>query len=794
MKDFITEVDILDESKETFLTYSAEVLTDRAIPAAEDGLLSAQRKLLWTMEDYLKMNNSGKTKKCNAIVGSTLATSYFHGDISCYGVLCKMSQEYLMRYPLIHGQGSLGTQENNDMVASSRYTEAKPSKFADIMMEDFNKNVVPLKETYNGEFMEPVILPALFPNAICNGRQAIGISMAHNSLPHNLSEVCDGIVAYIKNNNITTNELMTYIKGPDFPLPNVVVNSRDIKYAFENGNSNTSLKVRGIYKVEGQNIIFTSIPYRTYRNKIKEQIEKNIEVFDKLLDDFNDESSLGKNKLVFTVKKGINIQNVVNTLFNLTDLQTNLSYNMNYIVNGTPKMCSMIDLIKAYVEHQINVLLAATNYDKEKAEHRKHILDGLIVIIKNLDKTILIIRNSDNTEVAKKLLIKEFNIDEIQAKAVLDMKLGRLTKLDNSELLKELEEKIKIIDECNKIINDKTYRDEKLINKIIDLKNKYGDDRRTELLDIKIVKEEKEKIVVEPEKVVVVLTEDGAVKRIPSLNFKVGNRNTKGVKTQSDIVKATIRTNTVDSLLVFSNLGKVYRVPVNDIPVGTNSSQGQLITTLVQMGMNEKPCLIYSVYKDTEAKYIVFVTEQGLIKKTALAEFANLKKKGGSAALKLRDDDKLTSVALMNEEDIILVTNGGMGIRFNIKDVSPTGKTSMGVKGMNLKEGDYIVAAMPVRDENDGVAIFSETGLGKRIKISDLSRQARGGKGVIIYKPSKTSGSVVTGAMINDSDNVLLVGNPNSLCISGKDIPVLGRTSSGNQLIKGGKITSVSKI
>ena len=278
MENFITEVDILNESKESFLTYSAEVLTDRAIPAAEDGLLSAKRKILWTMEDYLKMNNKGKTKKCNAIVGSTLATSYFHGDASCYGVLCKMSQDYLMRYPLIQGQGSLGTQENNDMVASSRYTEAKPSKFADIMMEDFKKNVVPLKETYNGEFMEPVVLPSLFPNAICNGRQAIGISMSHNSLPHNLSEVCDGIIAYIKNNNLTVDELMTYIKGPDFPLENVIINSKDIRAAFATGHSVTSLKVRGVYNIKGQVITFTTIPYRTYRNKIKEQLEKNVDI------------------------------------------------------------------------------------------------------------------------------------------------------------------------------------------------------------------------------------------------------------------------------------------------------------------------------------------------------------------------------------------------------------------------------------------------------------------------------------------------------------------------------------
>ena len=273
----IVDVDILDESRECFLTYCEEVLTDRAIPAAEDGLLSSQRKILWTMEDYLKMNNKSKTKKCQAIVGQTLGTSYYHGDAACYGVLSKMSQEFLMRYPLIQGKGGLGTQESNEMVASPRYTEAKPSQYADLMMNDYAKNVVPTKETYNGEFMEPVVLPSLFPNALCNGKQAIGVSMAHNSLPNNLTEVCNAIIHYIENEGITIDELLSYIPGPDFPLDNIVINQKDVREAFRTGRSAISLKVRGRYEIDKDKIIFTSIPYRTYRDKIKEQITKNIE-------------------------------------------------------------------------------------------------------------------------------------------------------------------------------------------------------------------------------------------------------------------------------------------------------------------------------------------------------------------------------------------------------------------------------------------------------------------------------------------------------------------------------------
>ena len=794
MENFITEVDILDESKESFLTYAAEVLTDRAIPAAEDGLLSAQRKLLWTMEDYLKMDSKGKTKKCNAIVGSTLATSYFHGDISCYGVLCKMSQEYLMRYPLVTGQGSLGTQENNDMVASSRYTEAKPSKYTDIMMLDFKKNVVPLKETYNGEFMEPVVLPSLFPNAICNGRQAIGISMSHNSLPHNLSEVCDGIIAYIKNNKITIDELMEYIKGPDFPLENIIINSKDIKSAFATGHSSTSLKVRGVYEIKGQTITFTTIPYRTYRNKIKEQLEKNVDIFDEILEDFNDESSLGKNKLVFTAKKGVLPEVVVNKLFALTDLQTTLSYNMNYIVNGTPKMCSMLDLIKAYVTHQINVLLAATNFDKDKAEKRAHILEGLLIVIKDIDKAIKLIRESLNTTEAKEKLIKEFNIDEIQAKAVLDMKLGKLTKLDKNDLIKELEEKKAIIAECNKIINEEEYRNLKLIDKITDLKNKYGDERRTQLLNIEVPKEEKEIAEVVPEDVVVVMTQTGLVKKVPMSTFRVQRKGGKGVKTHDDAILEVIKTNTVDTLMLFSTKGKMYRIVVDKIPNGTNASKGTPINNLIELEKDENIAAVTSLHRKTNAKFVVFITKNGMFKKTYLEEYMKTKRNTGIAAINLKEDDSVVNITFLEDEEIIYITKNGMSIRFETKDIAPVGRVTMGVKGIKLNEGDEVIKALPVHKKTDTIAVFTETGLGKKTKLEEFPIQGRGGKGTYIYKPTPESGSLVGAEMLSDEDKLLLIGNYSTICISATDVPIIGKAGLGNKMIKNNRIMSVVKL
>ena len=795
VNNYISEIDIIEESKQCFLTYSEEVLTDRAIPAVEDGLLSAQRKILWTMEDYLKMDSKGKTKKCNAIVGSTLATSYFHGDASCYGVLCKMSQEFLMRYPLVFGQGSLGTQESNDMVASSRYTEAKPSKYTDLMMTDYKKKVIPEKETYNGEFMEPVVLPGLFPNALCNGRQAIGISMAHNSLPNNLTEVCNAAIHFIeKQGEITLEELMKDIPGPDFPLGGQVINIKDVKTAYATGKSNISLKVRGDYEIDGKKIIFTSIPYRTYRNKIKEQINNNIEELEKSIVDFDDESGVGQNRLVFTVKDEGCIQTALTKLFALTDLQTSLSYNMNFIVNGTPKLCSLYDLIKYYIQHQENVLLNATKFDKDKAEKRLHILKGLIIAIDKIDEAINLIKTSENKNTARIGLMSLLNVDEIQADAILDMKLAKLTRIDKNELIQEKEEKEVFINECNRIINEKDYRNTIMIKNITSLRDTYGDSRRTKLDNISIEKEEKEIEFVEPEKCVVVLTESGLVKRIPAASFKTQRRNGKGVKTQDDITSMVIRTNTIDSLMIFTNKGKMYRLLVNDIPEGTNVSKGQSIKSLVTMDINEQPTVIYSIYRDTDAKFVLFTTKNGVVKKTPLDEYIKTQKKTGIAAINIREDDELVSVNLIKDENILFVTSGGYSMRIKAEDISISSRIAIGYKGIALHSDDSVVAALPIRNNEDSLAIFSMNGMGKKFPVSECPVQNRGGRGLICYKPTNSSGPIAAATLISDEDNILICGDKTSLCISATEIPSLGRVSIGNQLIKGSSIVSVSKV
>lgn len=784
----ITEVDILDEAKDNFLTYAEEVLTDRAIPAAEDGLLSAQRKILWTMESYLKMDNKSKTKKCNAIIGSTLATSYFHGDIACYGVLRKMAQEFLMRYPLVTGQGQLGTQENNDMFSSSRYTEAKPSKFTDLMMNDFSKNVVPTKETYNGEFQEPIILPSLFPNAICNGRQAIGISMAHNSAPHNLTEVCNAAIALIEKGDLTIDEVLSYIPGPDFPLGGTVLNIKDVRAAFASGKSNISLKIQGDYEIDGQDIIFTSIPYRTYRNKIKEQIEKNIDVLSELIDDFDDESNIGQNKLVFHVKDGVSVSKALNKLFLLTDLQSTLSYNMNYIVNGTPKLCSMVDLLHAYVDHQEEVLVNATTFDKEKAEARAHILEGLIAAVDKIDEVIALIKQSAGRADARAKLMDFLSVDEVQANAILDMKLGKLTRIDKEELVNELKEKKEFIAKCIEILTNKEVRNKVLISKITQLRDTYGDARRTKLLNTDIPKQEKEVVVVEPKDCVVVVTKKNTIKRIDAKNFKAQKRNTTGVKT-GDIVLFSQKTNTQDTLMVFSSKGKMYRVLVDNIPEGTNASNGTPISTLIEFENGEKPMAFTTMTRDTDKKFIFFATKNGTIKKVPLDEYDKMKRTG-IIAISFKDGDELADVTFINQEQMLLVTKNGMVIRFGTAEMPISSRTAQGVKGMKLNDGDSVITALPIVDPVDYLAIVSKNGLGKKIQIDELTLQNRGGKGLLCYK-----GEIAGAEIIKERDNLLINGDKSSIVISGKDIPTLGRISMGNIMLKNNEqVISITQV
>lgn len=719
------------------------------------------------MSEYLKMDSSSKTKKCQSIVGSTLLTSYFHGDQACYGVLVKMAQPFLMRYPLVDGQGALGTQESNDMVASSRYTEAKPSSYADLMMENFKKNAVPLKRTYNDEFDEPVVLPAGFPNALCNGKQTIAIGLSHNSLPNNLSEICDGLVAYMQNEDITLDEIMYYVPGPDFPCGGVVINSSDIREAFATGKSKVSLKVRGDYTVEGNKIIFTSIPYRTYRNNIKEQMVKNLEELETVIADYADESNLGKIKIIFKVKTGVDPQAAVNKLFKLTDLQTTLSYNMNYIVNGTPKLCSIKDLMKAYVQHQESVLLNVTYFDKDKAEKRIHVLKGILAAIDKIDDVIQLIKTAANKSDARTKLIGFLGITETQANAILDMKLSRLTKLDKDELTQELKDKQEFVAECNKIIDSHSLRLEKLIVKIQALKKKYGDARRTQLLQIEIPKETKTKEAPPAESCAISVTIDNAVKR-----------SSKQSKSKNVLV-LNENTDTYDTLSVFTTAGQMYNIPVTAIPEGAAAAKGVNAGMLIE---NMQGVPVFYVLKSQLAKMdkLLFVTAQGQVKFVKASEYES-SRKGGIIATKLREGDEVATVLPAANEDVELITEQAMSIHIRNADVPTQSRTTQGVKGIRLAEGDKVHQALVIPETNIGLVVVSKDGHAKRVPVSEIGAQGRGGKGVSLLPKDDFAGAVFA---TREEDKITVVMTSTTKSEAARAIPVQSRVSGGIQLVK----------
>ena len=469
----------------------------------------------------------------------------------------------------------------------------------------------------------------------------------------------------------------------------------------------------------------------------------------------------------------------------MSKLEDTYSINQVALVNKEPKLLNLKQMIEIYIEHQRDVLLRETKYDAEKTKARLNIVEGLLIALEDIDNVIDKIKKSESAAVAKEMLMTSYNLNEAQAKAILDMKLSRLAKLEKIELEQEHKDLISKLEKLNAIINNPVPRLGEIFNEI---KNKYGDVRRSTITQVASTKEEKEIEFVEPEKCVVIMTEGGLIKRIPSASFRAQKRNGKGVKAQDDITNAVIRTNTIDSLMVFTDKGKMYRLLVNDIPVGTNVSKGQSMKSLIAMDTDENPVVIYSIYRDTDAQFVLFVTKNGIVKKTTLDEYLKTKKKTGLTALSFKDGDELAAVTLIKDEPLILITANGMSIQFDSKEIAPTSRATCGIKGITLNEGDSIVSALPVRNKEDQLAIFSQNGLSKKFELSELPIQKRAGKGLMCYKPTDSTGLVAAASLVSDEDNVLIIGDKSSICISATDIPNLGRASIGNQVIKNSKI------
>ena len=706
-------------------------------------------------------------------------------DSSIYGALVRLAQDWVMRYPLIDFHGNVGNQAG-DGPAAPRYTEARLSKLTeDGMLQGLKKNNVDFIPNYDETTEEPVELPSIFPNLLCNPNSGIGVAMACSWAPHNLGEVAAAINQYLTGEEPT-------LPGPDFPTGGIIINSKDIPAIMKTGHG--SVKIRSKYEIDKQKIIFTEIPYGTTIEGLMTEIG---EISDKKeiegIDNIRDESNKKGVRIVIECDKGINPASIVNKLFAKTNLQSSFSYNQVALVNKVPTELNLKDCIKIYVDHNIDCITRETKFDLNKAIDRLEIVNGLLRALEDIDNIIALIKGSENAAAAKENLIKKYQFTENQAKAILAMRLSSLAKLEKVELeqeAKELENKIK---DLKDILANENRQKDILKSRLADLVKKYGDARRTELTHIEVKPEDKIIEEVTPEDCVVILSQTGDIKRVPKNSFKVQRKNGKGVKTKDDVIMSTISTNTIDNLLFFTKKGKMFKIIVDEVPVGTNASKGAHVGTLINMDQDDEVIAITSLARSNTAKYVVFFTKQGLMKKTLLDEYTKVKRSTGIAAIKINDGDSIANVEFINEEDILVITKNGMSIHFESKNVNPIGRVAAGVKTIKLDENDEVVVGLPIHSDNDTVAIFSTKGYGKKTSIKEFTVQGRGGKGLVIYKPSAVYGQIAGATIISNSDTILLTGQPSSICIAATDLPLLTRTSFGNIMVKS-NISSIVKF
>ena len=780
-KEILT--DLVNELGTNFIEYAVAVNTDRSIPSAETGLKPVAKRILYGA--YEQGFSSKKPHvKCANIVGKTMADWHPHGDTSIYGALVRLSQEWVMRYPLIDFHGSKGNRDG-DGPAAYRYTEARLSSLVeDGMLVGMKKNVVDTIPNYAETKEEPITLPSYFPNLLCNPNAGIGVAMACNWAPHNLREVAQAIFDYMDNKE-------PMLPGPDFPTGGLIINKDSIPNIMKTGHG--SVKLRGKYNIEGNNIIFYEIPYGVGTEALMEQIGKMCDSGDIVgIKHIRNESTRKKGfRLVLECDKDANLNKTIFQLFKNTDLQTSFSYNMVGLIGKTPTELNLKDCCEIYVAHNSDCICREIKYDLNKTKNKLEIDEGLLKALEDIDNIIALIKASKSAAVARQELCAKYNFTPPQAQAITDMKLGKLANLEKIELNEEIQGLKDQIKSFNAILENPLAELRKRLKNIVD---KYGDDRRTELTQIAEPKDSEEKKVasIPPEKCVVVLTEGGSIKRIGSRNFRTQRRAGKGVKTQDDITSMVLRTNTVDSLMIFTNKGNMYRLIVDDIPEGTNTSKGTPVRALVSMEAGEKPEVIYSIYRDTDAKYVVFITKQGYVKRTSLEEYIGTKRRGGIKAINLREGDNIATVFLANREDLLILSKNGYAIRCKGSDFPASGRVTAGYKGINLHDNDEVITALPIRDTNDSVAFFSKKGLARRVKLSSFPVQTRNGRGTIYAKDANVAGA----CLVSDGDRILICGDRNSLCIKAKDLPpeTASKTTMGNIVIKGNTVTGVSKV
>ena len=804
--DKIHEVDLKDTMEESYINYAMSVIASRALPDVRDGLKPVQRRILYSMSE---LNNTPDKphRKCARIVGDTMGKYHPHGDSSIYGALVNMAQEWNTRYPLVDGHGNFGS-EDGDGPAAMRYTEARLSKISMEMLADINKDTVDFEPNFDETEKEPVVLPSRYPNLLVNGTSGIAVGMATNIPPHNLREVVDAVVKIMDNRiledrDTEIEEIMGIVKAPDFPTGGVILGTRGVEEAYRTGRG--KIRVRAVTNIETlpngkSQIIVTELPYMVNKAKLIEKIadlhkEKRIDG----ITDLRDESNREGTRVVIELRRDANANVILNQLYKHTQMQDTFGVIMLALVDGQPKVLSLLDMLKCYIAHQEDVVTRRTKYDLNKAEERDHILQGLLIAQDHIDEVIQIIRSSQTPQISKDRLIERFGLTDVQAQAIIDMRLRALTGLEREKLEAEHQELLKKIAELKAILADEKRLLGVIRSELLVIKDKYGDDRRSKIgydeFDISM------EDMIPRENTIIAMTNLGYIKRMTVDNFKAQNRGGRGIKgmqtIEEDFIADLLMTTTHHYVMFFTNFGRVYRLKAYEIPEAGRTARGTAIINLLQLAPEEKISAIIPVKDYEKDDNLFMVTRKGIVKKTPILEYSNVRK-NGLAAINLREDDELIEVKVTNaDSEIFLVTRDGMCIRFKETDVRNTGRTSMGVIGMTLSDNDEIVG-MQLDHQGDSLLIVSENGMGKRTSMDEFTVQHRGGKGVKCYKITEKTGYVIGVKAVTDENEIMMITTEGIIIqIRMDDVSQLGRITSGVKLINldaGVTVAQIAKV
>ena len=800
--DKVEEVDLEKKMKDSYINYAMSVIASRALPDVRDGLKPVQRRILYSM---IELNNGPDKphRKCARIVGDTMGKYHPHGDSSIYGALVNMAQEWSTRYPLVDGHGNFGSVDG-DGAAAMRYTEARLSKISMELTADINKNTVDFAPNFDETEKEPTVLPARFPNLLVNGTSGIAVGMATNIPPHNLKEVIGAVVKIIddqiEDKETAIEDILHIVKGPDFPTGATILGTRGINEAYRTGRG--KIVVRAVTNIETMangksRIIVTELPYMVNKARLIAKIADLVK--EKRVDgivDLSDQSSREGMRICIELRRDANANVILNQLYKHTQLQDTFGVIMLALVNGVPKVLNLLDMLKYYLQHQEEVITRRTQYELNKAEERAHILEGLLIALDNIDEVIRIIRGSQTVQLAKSELMERFGLSDAQAQAIVDMRLRALTGLEREKLEKEYEELMKRIGELKAILADRHLLLGVIRTEILAISEKYGDERRTQIgYDVYDISMED---LIPREDVVITMTRLGYIKRMTTDTFKSQARGGKGIKgmqkLDEDYVEELFMTSTHHYIMFFTNMGRVYRLKGYEIPDAGRTARGTAIINLLQLQPEEKITAVIPIREYTDGQYLFMATKKGLVKKTPIMDYANVRKTG-LAAITLRDDDELIEVKTTDDEkDIILVTKYGQCIRFAETDVRPTGRTSMGVRGMNLGDNDEVIG-MQLNTQGDYLLIASEKGMGKLTSMEEFTPQNRGGKGVKCYKIIEKTGNVVGVKAVNEDDEIMMINTEGIIIrMECAGISKLGRITSGVKLINLDDNVSVASI